>query len=287
MQKKITSSIIVFLILSLTPGCTQKKTHHHPKKKSLPQDLLYRGKPLSNATMSAVLGLGGSGYICREGHDIAQLEEAKEKRTFTSKGGFEEDVFEWDYIGTLSNGNHIVYGYDWPKRAMGKFSGLSIVKRTGNNLILVDDIWGGDRHSSLVHAGEFHDNRLTYRQHMTDGGLVDLLLYYHPGLKNWARGKAYWNVRYGEVDYLGTALFQVTFTPEGEVETNRIVSFVLAADNELMIQYDEPTIASLQMGEAVENTIMRYCYNNKCDTLSEDQLKEVILNAFYFTEDIT
>ncbi len=247
---------------------------------NLPKDLMYKGSPISDTSMHAVFGLGGSGYRVPGGLNLRKL-EAEEEDIFDYC-----EKFKWKYIGSINNKYHVVYGYDWPKDAMGKFSGIFVLKREKNNLIVIDDsVGGGDRHSTMVKGGSLEKNQLTYSVNMTDGSLIDHIVFYYPELKSLFDAKNNGKVHYGEGDSIGVAQLVAEITTEGRVVDRNIISFHSAhREYQMTGSVEEPVSESLGMGDAIRTAVDLYCSKKRSLDLTGNELKDIFTQAMYYTE---
>lgn len=261
----------------------------------LPEDLLYHNKPIPDECMQKLVP-------CNEG-------EAIDLDTFfvgpkQGNGDGEEeyvdhlsdqDAFEWRYIGTLSNGDHAVYGYYWPASGMAKLSGIDIVHRQDNTLKTVAGIAVGSRHATMIlgPTADLHDNVLTYEQAMTRGLLFYTLLSQHPELSQYTEHKNDEELYWGESDFLGVGTYEVIFTPQGAIKTKQLKSFELSErglwNESDQIYYDEwiqhTPKSSLSMGEALDAILEYYSYQSKSRTLTIDQLVEAMKEACSYARD--
>lgn len=293
LHKTISFTLSTALIIGLIPGCTSQKKEHieqHSKQK-LPKDLLFRGKPISNAIMSCLLCLGGPGPTIKGINidEYAQLEKNGEITDPNKEGS----TFHWSYVGVLSQEYHVIDAYEWPEGAMGKFTCQSILKRDGNNLKVVESIYGGDRHSSMLQGSNIVDsNSLIYTQNMTPGWLYEKIMEQYPELKQLSANKSQKGLFFGEADYIGLATFKVTFNPEKGIET-QLVSFTSASGNTLdgiqeIVQTEDdarPAALSLTMGDALDAAIGLYVCKNNSYIIPENQLKEMMQEAFHYAKD--
>jgi len=274
--------IIMALLVICIPGCAERVATKSIQKK-LPKDLMYNGKPISDTSMNAVFGLGGSGYKVPGGLNLGELEsENCNISEYCNK-------FEWQYIGSFDNGYHVVYGYEWPKDAMGKFSGIFVLKREKDNLIVIDEIGGGDRHSTMITTGSLEKNQLTYCKNMTDGSLIDSMVYFYPELEPLFKKKNNWSMHYGEGDFIGVAQFVVDITTEGKIINERMTAFYSSyyKDEEMKEALQEPSLATLDKGDAIQTALDLYCSQQQCQKLTGNELKNVFKQAMHYTENRT
>lgn len=164
----------------------------------------------------------------------------------------EGDIFTWKSVGILPNGDHIVYAYYWPEGAMGKFSGLYVVRYANDTLSLIAEIAQGERHSSGVteNGWKLADNVLTYCQHMSSHGFFDYMLDKYPNLFELAESKSREGLCYGEAGYLGYGEFQVTINPDGTLQDRRLISFSAGIAG-LEQEEQQPAFGSLSIVDAM------------------------------------
>ena len=270
--------------VSFLPGC-KKSTFNKitpPSERispvsTLPKDLFYNNKPISDECMKELVPI-----LCGppEFKEIDLDTFATPKKQIDMDDD-KQDEYEWSYIGTLPNGDHLIYGYLWPAYAEGKFTEIAIVRRTGNKLKAIGWIAGGDRHATMINAKSYTLNGtvLTYQQHMTNGFLYETLMNEYPKLCEYANNKNNDELYWGEADYLGFGTFEATITPQGEIENQHLISFTLAEGSSDGNLIQEIPKASLSMGKAMNRILDHYSYLHKQNTFTLTQLSEAMKEA--------
>lgn len=202
----------------------------------------------------------------------------------------EGDIFTWKHVGILPNGDHIVYAYYWPDGAMGKFSGLFVVKydQDKNTLYFVAEIAWGERHSSgVAETGwKLEGNTLTYSQHMSCHGFFDYMLDKYPNLWEYAQGKSRAGLCYGEFGYFGDGDFQVTINPDGTLQDRRLLAFNVAIAG-LAQPEETPAVDSLPMLDALLYVFLKFNAKNgysESATIQEKYLEPLVKEALSYTK---
>ena len=291
---------MLIAMLCVTPGCIVSPEKNHaaqPKHGSitsqtkLPQDLMYKNKPISDKCMEELVPLLYGEFI---EIDLDTFIEPK-KQNYTHGYDYENDCdeYEWNYIGTLPNGDHLIHGYLWPEGAMGKFTEIAIVRRIGNTLKAIGCITGGNRHATMIPARPctLIGNKLTYEQYMTTGSLHSKIMKQYPELTQYAENKNHKKLYWGEADYIGYAIFEVIIH-NGKIESKRSISFTKPqkpnSNNDLKKYYDDwiknTPKSSLTMGDALNAMLDFHSYKNQSDTFSDNQLKEMMGEVFAYAE---
>lgn len=259
---------------------SNKNAANYPIK-SVPQELLYTNKPISDEHMKELTPI-----LCgaEESREIDLSAFVPNRKPIDD----EQDKYEWRYIGTLPYGNHIIYSYLWPANATGKFTQIALVKREGSLLTATPLITGGDKHATMINAEscKLNGNVLTYQQHMTNGLLYQTLLNEFPELSKYLENKNNEKLYWGEADYLGYGTFEAILTPDGKLKKNVLKSFTLASDDkDLVGENKSPSWkqhtqkASLSMGIALNEALSFHSSKNNDSTLKIAQLKEIMIEA--------
>ena len=261
-------------------GTQEKKKNEY----GLPEDLLFKGKPISDSYMNAIVPI-----LCGAAVNIeVNLEKPLEYSLD------EEDEYEWKYIDTLASGDHLIYGYLWPAHAMGKFAEIAVVRRVGNKLKALSHIAGGDRHATMI-AKNFcsvENDIVTYKQHMTTGLLHDLLLNQLPDLKSINDTKNHDELFWGEADFIGVATMQVAISEQGIAGEPVLTAFTPAEGGPIngSDEADEWITKieknSLTMGSALILLLDYYACRNKRETLNLAELQSVLIEACAYAKEI-
>jgi len=251
----------------------------------LPEDLLYNNEPIPDECMNELVPIICASIDSKEiDLDTFFISKTQSDIIFSD----EQFKYEWSYIGTLPNGNHLVYGYLWPAGAMGKFTEIAVIRRTGNKLTALAWIQGGDRHATMIasHSCHLHENVLTYEQHMTNGSLYETLMKQFPECSSYAENKNNEELFWGEGDYLGYGTFEITITPNDKLKNHHLKSFTFAdfgSDPESKESYHEwikkTPKGSHTMGYAFNQILKLYSYKNGNRKFNITQLKEIIITA--------
>ncbi len=290
LKKQIKNAIFQCIwgtILCILPGCiTISEKNHNPQPKNssivssqtkLPSGLMYKNKPISDECMKELVPIL-CGAIESKEIDLDTFIEPKKQNYFDSD---DCDEYEWKYIGTLPNGDHLVYGYLWPAGAMGKFTEIAVIRRTGNKLKAITLIAGGNRHATMINAQScsLKENVLTYQQHMTNGFLYSIIIDHYPELSEYAKNKNSDELHWGEADYLGYGTFEATITPQGKIKNQHLASFTLAEGGSDNNSIQEIPKESLTMGKAMNRILDYYAYLHKQNTFTLAQLNEAMMEA--------
>ena len=283
----------IFLIgRFLLPACTSNKQDFRQAipltEKKLPLDLMYNHKPIADLCMKELVP-----FLC----GIPEQKEI-DLDTFTPaayENNF-EDEYEWEYVDTLSSGDHIVYAYFWPAHASGKFTQFGIIRRKNNILKAIAWIAGGCNHATMMcpRSSTLKNDTLTYYQNMTIGLLFQKMMDLYPKLSQSAHNKNTEMLSWGEPCYVGLAFFQVTILPDGTLKNHCLKSFSLALDgtdyskNEALKLYNEwknkNHPQSLTMGEAFEELLALHAYASNNRTVDEKQLKNILKEACFYAK---
>ena len=290
MGSRMNKLVISLLTICLLSGCIAKKQPKQLKPSlkdsnlaTVPKDLLYKSEPIPDECMKELVPILCGPPAFKE-IDLDTFATPKKQIDMDDD---EQDEYEWSYIGTLPNGDHLIYGYLWPAYAMGKFTEIAIVRRTGNKLKALGWIAGGDRHATMIakNCCLVENDIVTYKQHMTTGLLYDLLLNQLPDLKSINDTKNHDELFWGEADYLGYGIFEATVTPQGKIENQRFVSFTLAEGASDDISIQKIPKASLTMGKAMNRILDYYSYLHKQNTFTLAQLNEAMMEACTYAKD--
>ncbi len=281
------------LAILLLNNCSSQKQENSEVEPAhnLPSDLLYQGKPISNACMEALIPIFG-----RDENPSIDLDELahQEKKGILKDPNINAE-YQWEYIGTLAHGDHLIYGYSWPEDAMGKFTCIATVRRTENQLRVIGYIAGGDRHSTMIQNNWLLEgDQLTYHRCMTSGSLYEEIMRQYPELAQHAAHKSKRNLLWGEADYLGDGEFKVTISPEGTIVHHRLISFTIAEgevslseegerNQSLNNLFKDTPKASLAMGDALIDVLYFNISKNNIATLHASQLKEMMIEVFAYT----
>jgi hypothetical protein len=259
----------------------------------LPADLMYDGAIISHICMYELLC--GRLLGCQNPQEYIDLSDYTEIEKQKVKEEMTRCTFSWSYVGTLSDDNtHIVYAHLWPERAWGQYSGLYVIRRTGNRVEMVTGIASGDRHSSgiIENSWQLHDNQLTYNQSMTNYGFVDYLLDLFPDLKERVYKKSDEGLCYGEAGYFGDGTFKGTLGADGTLKNHRLISFDLeksvsdAAREQYRRELEKTEPSSLSMGQALLAVVATFYQDkDKSTFLSLQQLKEMMEEILKYTKD--
>lgn len=200
------------------------------------------------------------------------------------------DIFTWKHVGTLPNGNQIVYAYYWPDGAMGKFSGLYVVKydKDKETLHFVTEIAWGERHSSgVAETGwQLDGSTLTYSHHMSCYGFLDYMLDNYPNLYELAQDKSRQGLCYGESGYLGYGDFKVTVNPDGTLQNKKLITFNVAIAG-LEQPEETPALCSLPITDALLYIFLKFNAKNGYSeeaTIEEKYLEQLIKEALNYTK---
>lgn len=196
-----------------------------------PSDLCYEGRPIPDSVLDdffsfAVIGFGDPPLEL----DLEKAFREKEREKKIEVSEFEpETIFEWQYIGTLYNIFSIVRVYTWEVGCLGKFTGFLILKREGNFLKISDIVYGGDRHSSMIHEGisVLKGNTLHYSQGITTAAIVDIACEENPGfsIESYRSDNNSVCICYGEAGAFGSCKYSVEISPEGKASERKFISY--------------------------------------------------------------
>lgn len=188
----------------------------------LNQDFFYDSQPISDKCMEKFVGYLMAPDIEDLNIKTCLAEEKEGKLT-----NLAESIFKWNYIGTLTNGDHIIYTYSWPQDATGKFSTISIIRREGDIFKYINFISGGDRHASMImeNSWSLEGNKLVYGQHMTSYSLLTNILDMSPELKLAGKQQLIESSCQGEACYIGHGKFEAIITPDNKLNV-KLLSFV-------------------------------------------------------------
>lgn len=256
--------------------------------KQLPKDLMYEGKPISNVCMQAIA------RCCLYGNAPEEINLSEYLDPFHE--GEEDGIFSWSYVGTLPQGYHLIYVYEWQREAWGKFSGIFTFCRVGDKLQFIDGIVGGDRYSTMIRegAGKLEGNVLTFARNMDQVCFYCDITDLFPELLE--ENIIFTGLKGGEAGYFGMAIYQVNISENGKFETpHTFISFELAdfglfEENgwqlkEFEEKMEQTKPSSLSFAEALEFVAERYEYIGM-SSLNPFQLKEMMKEVFSYTQDI-
>lgn len=187
----------------------------------------------------------------------------------------EGDIFTWKLVGTLPNGDHIVYAYYWPDDAMGKFSGLYVVRydQGQETLRFINEIAWGERHSSGICEEDckLDGNQLTYARHMSSYQFFDYMLEIFPDLFELAEHKSREGLCYGESGYLGWGTFKVDIGPDGKLTNEQLLSFNAAVGG--LGQEENTSLGSLSMINALHHVFASCAIKEGCSEVIQIEKK--------------
>lgn len=251
------------------------------ESKSLPADLKYQGQPVSHACIFALVVIN-SIHDSDSKIDLHKCWE-KEQRGEWCDPNQEGDILTWSYVGTLPNGNHILYSYYWPNQAMGKFSSLSIVRRAGDCLEYVGGIDGGDRHASGIGMATLSNNVLIYEKSLTYASVFDLANEFFPQLCESIAKKDHADLWCGEAGLVGEAAFSAVIS-ESKIQ-KELVQFRLAkshaGDEEIAL---DPLPSQKTLREAFD-LVSDYYLSKGIEVLTQAQFEEMFKQIIELTQD--
>lgn len=232
---------LIFLItISFTAFCD---AHCHAKF-SLPEALLFEGKPIPDAILedffgTAVIGFGAPNLKLNLLKSLTEYDQKKTKASEISEGldsaGCYQPrtIFEWEYVGSIHKSFHVVRAYMWEVGCLGKFTGILILKREGNSIQIVDLIYGGDRHSSMIFEGcRIQEDLIVYSQGVTTGKIVDEAIAKYPEIMEACSKRPWKNICYGEAGYYGSFEKTAKISPDGKVREIHLIRFVPCESSE-------------------------------------------------------
>ncbi|PJD97918.1 MAG: hypothetical protein CK425_01970 [Parachlamydia sp.] len=236
-----TLQLVLFITISFT-GCCDEQCH---AKFPLPDVFLFEGQPIPDAILenffgTAVAGFGAPNLKLNILKSLAEYDQKKINTSDTFDEGSESEgcyqprtVFEWEYVGPIHKSFHVVRAYTWEVGCLGKFTGILILKREGNIIQIVDIIYGGDRHSSMIFEGcRIQEDLIVYSQAVTTGNIVDEAIAQHPEIMEICP-KTHWkNICYGEAGYYGSFEKTAKISPEGKVRKIHLIRFIPCAGSE-------------------------------------------------------
>jgi hypothetical protein len=199
----------------------------------LPEELLYDSKPIPNEILenffgTIIIGFGTPNLTLALPKTLKNYETNSLQNTSPAPidSYNPETIFEWKYVGTLYNKFLVIWAYSWEKGSHGKFTGLLILQREDDIFQIVDVIYGGSRHSSMIHENcRIEDNQIIFQQGATTGHLVDEALKQYPELSQTFAATNTRNICYGEAGYCGIFKKLAEITPEGKVKEIKILEF--------------------------------------------------------------
>lgn len=214
--------ISIFLALASLLGISAEQ--NEIKTSSLPDALLYMGNPIPDPILMEFFGLA---VLPGELEDVLDIPKSIEE--YAQKQSCPEECedpdycppkvsFEWEYIGSPYKDVHAVWAYWWEEGCMGKFTGILLLKRNGDALHIVDIIFGGDRHSSMIFNGHIHENMIVYSQGATTAAIVDIALEEHPELIEVYHKSSRNGICYGEAGYFGCFEMVANIDPSGKIK---------------------------------------------------------------------
>lgn len=134
-------------------------------------------------------------------------------------------TFEWEDVGMLFGNNHVIWMYRWEHDAMGKFSGILLIKREGEKLKLLDVVAMGDRHSSLITSCKIENDQIHYTQNATQESLFYQITKSIPELEPHCIQAGLCS---GEAGFVGRFKYIATITEEGIVTKTECLHFEFA-----------------------------------------------------------
>ncbi len=207
---------------------------------TLPADFYYEGKPIHETYLEEWLSPGLFRYLSEDEMMISLSEAVKEPDSVEQSDIDEEDflwsnneeIFEWNYLGAVPGGHHILRAYCWPRGAMGKFTAFFIVHRDGDRLVISDIIEGGDRHSSSIYGLKVEGNKVVYRRGASMAGFVERALTMFPELQPLYDRSSKTGLCYGEAGFMGVYEMAATISDKGEVLSDEVLMFYPAEGGE-------------------------------------------------------
>ncbi|MFA6066765.1 MAG: hypothetical protein WC707_06310 [Candidatus Babeliaceae bacterium] len=290
--KKICNKILkkyhMILILML-PGCSSMYNYHASQSatrieqaschnKKLPKDLLYNNKPIPDACMKR---LTADLFQFKWPHEI-DLDTFIPQQDNAGRG-----MHQWEYIGTLPHGSHLIYAYLSPQDGTRKSSSIHIISRIGNILKVADhNIIGYDAGPTMIleKSSTLRKNTLTYCQVMADFLLYYLIIEQYPELEKELQNKQLKGLSCGSPSYIGYGTLEVTITAQDEFKNKRLISFTPAVDDDFDAQnwLKNTPKASLGLKDAIRGVIGVYASQHAHKPLTMEQLKEIMLEAITY-----
>jgi hypothetical protein len=207
--------------------------------------LLFESKPIPDAILedffgTAVVGFGAPNLELDILKSLTEYEQNKTNAADTPDEGLDSEecykpqtVFEWEYVGSIHKSFHVVRAYTWEVGCLGKFTGILILKREGDIIQIVDIIYGGDRHSSMIFEGcRIQEDLVVYSQAVTSGNIVDEAIEQYPEIMEAYPKSPRKNICYGEAGYYGSFEKTAKISPDGKVRKINLIRFVPCVGSE-------------------------------------------------------
>jgi hypothetical protein len=218
--------VICFLLIPYFGCCNEVNS-----KSCLPAALIYNKGPIPDIVLQdflswAIIGFGEPELEL----DIPKTlkEKMEQEKNKPEEDWSSEVIFEWQFIGTVNSEFHIVRVYRWEMGCLGKFTGFVILKREKDLLKIADIIYGGDRHSSMIHEDGIvlDGNKLKYSQGVTTYGFIDKALDLYPELADDFDKSSKKMLCYGEAGAFGCFEYEAEITPDGKVKEVKFLTYI-------------------------------------------------------------
>lgn len=218
--------LLICFFLAFAPLLTLSAEQSESKSASLPEALLFRGKPIPDPILEDFFGLAVIGV----GETVETLDLLKCLEKQDCSHQLPEVSYEWEYLGSPCKDVYAVWAYYWEQGCMGKFSGILLLKRLGDTLQIVDTIYGGDRHSSMIfkESCHIHENMVVYSQGATTAAIVDIAREEHPELDELYNKSSKNGICYGEAGYFGYFDRVARIDPNGKIKEIVLTGFTPA-----------------------------------------------------------
>lgn len=274
------SFLVYFLPRCFGPSVeTMNEESQEAVAQKITEDLQYNNQPILNECMRQIVPI-----LCGnipEYEDVNLATFVPPEKNPEEEEVFGSDEYEWEYIGTLPNGDHIVYAYWWPAGASGKFTQLAIVRRVGDVLRAHSWLVGGCNHATMLRPGscKLHGNTLTYHQAVTDGSLYQELVKLFPDVAVLAGHKNIDDLGWSEASVFGGVNYKVAISPEGKFGEPTVVSFGTAEGFSMDDDTEESLKEKLSMGSALYYAFRLNEQKKKSDTFELKEIKDIFVQA--------
>jgi hypothetical protein len=310
-MKKTVKIFSIFLIISIVLYLSSTKKdiscndlHKSNKNENiypLPKDLIHKGIPISDKYMKYLLPQINSGLCIIDLNQECILNNKFEKIDSEEDRQYSEyDFYNWEYISTLPNGDHLVWAEWTPdyfnpeqQRFYGGLDQIAIIRRTNNTLRVISALGhGADPINTSPIEWNPHTNTLKYKESVTPSTFFhDLLLKTFPEYKQLLENKE--GCYDLSMNYLGYKIQRVSISNDGMFINNDIlISFHYIPyhknQEKKYINWKlnkSHTKNSLTMEDAINEILAIYTYKHKIKKLTVPHLKKIAYKICKYAKD--
>ncbi len=217
----------------------------------LPEDFLYQGNPIPEDCLARFFC---DASVAARDFPI-ELELQRQAPPAEHKVANEYYIppihREWSYCGSIGNNLHLVWTYYWEQGAMGKFSSLLLVKRDNGKLVILDILFGGDRHASMLGKSiTIKGHTLVYTKSVTSMEFMHLVTKLYPDFETYFKRSSKYGLAYGEACFWGSCEFQVNVSLDDKFSEPIFISFYPAEEGPVPCrEYSKAELKELAMND--------------------------------------